>query len=540
MQSLRVAGVRNACRQSRTVVANTTRQHVSAQPTPMPGGRTFSSFPLASSLGSYPDVTLRGVSKSQTVNSDLIRRIVTRGIRTTSIVNGKRIVSFNLADIGEAIAEVELVQWYVEEGDVVEQFDQICLVESDKASVPITSRYDGKIVKLYYEEGDMAATGLPLLDIEVDEEGLDEYDTASEASVDVEAPGSFSTAVESDDESANNDSNNESNTKYIMTPAVRRIVREHNVDLAQVTPTGKNNRVLKSDVILFLEGQQTPQQQPTQQQHHELEQSNFLGSPQQPQPQQPQQQAPPPVTLPPMRTLSPLTEDKIVPITGMQKAMVKSMNAANQVPHFGYSDECVVDGLVEIRNQLKQAAADRGIKLSYMPFMIKAVSLALTDFPILNAHVNAECDAVTYKASHNIALAMDTPNGLVVPNVKNCEQKSVFEIAADLNQLQTLGASGQLGVAHLSGGTFSLSNIGVVGGTYLDPVLLVPQVAIGALGSIRKLPRYDENDNLVPQQIMNVSWSADHRVIDGVTMAKFSNQWKAYLANPALMLADLR
>jgi len=170
----------------------------------------------------------------------------------------------------------------------------------------------------------------------------------------------------------------------------------------------------------------------------------------------------------------------------------------------------------------------------------KAASMALTEYPILNAVVNDDCTEMTYKSSHNIALAMDTPQGLLVPNVKNCEQRSIFEIAEELNRLQELGAAGLLTAADLKDGTFSLSNIGVVGGTYASPVLVVPQVAIGALGKIEKLPRFDANDNVVAQHIMKVSWSADHRVIDGVSMAKFSNLWKSYLADPTMMLGDMR
>ena len=134
---------------------------------------------------------------------------------------------------------------------------------------------------------------------------------------------------------------------------------------------------------------------------------------------------------------------------------------------------------------------------------------------------------------------MDTPQGLLVPNIKKVHQMSVVEIAEELNRLQDLGLRGKLGADDLKNGTFSLSNIGSIGGTYAKPVIMPPQVAIGAVGKVQKLPRFDANDNLVKAHIMNVSWSADHRIIDGATMARYSNLMKNYIENPASMILDL-
>lgn len=135
---------------------------------------------------------------------------------------------------------------------------------------------------------------------------------------------------------------------------------------------------------------------------------------------------------------------------------------------------------------------------------------------------------------------MDTASGLIVPNVKNVESKSILEVAADLNRLMELGASGQLSANDLTGATIVLSNIGTVGGTYAKPVIVQPTVCIGAIGKIQLLPRFDANENLIKANIMQVSWSADHRVIDGATMSRFSNLWKSYLETPATMLMHLK
>ncbi|TDG95983.1 hypothetical protein EPR50_G00241580 [Perca flavescens] len=220
--------------------------------------------------------------------------------------------------------------------------------------------------------------------------------------------------------------------------------------------------------------------------------------------------------------------------------MVRTMTAALKIPHFGYCDEVDLSRLVALRSELRSTAEARGVKLSYMPFFIKAASLGLLHFPVLNASVDEGCQNITYKASHNIGLAMDTLQGLLVPNVKNVQLLSVFDIAQELNRLQALGVGGQLGTSELSGGTFTLSNIGSIGGTYAKPVILPPEVAIGALGKIQVLPRFDASGSVVPAHIMKVSWSADHRIIDGATMCRFSNLWREYLENPASMLLDLK
>ena len=216
-----------------------------------------------------------------------------------------------------------------------------------------------------------------------------------------------------------------------------------------------------------------------------------------------------------------------------------------------------MDELMALRDSLKAPVQTKyGIKLSFMPFFIKvlqtvifhcdahpvpqAASLALLEFPVLNSSVNSDATTITYHASHNISIAMDTPQGLLVPNIKAVQSKTVLDIARDLNRLQELGKANKLGNEELSGGTFSLSNIGTVGGTYAKPVLVVPQVAIGALGKTQKLPRFDANDKVVPVHIMNVSWSADHRVIDGVTMARYSNLWKSFLEDPATMVLQMK
>ncbi|EHB02161.1 Lipoamide acyltransferase component of branched-chain alpha-keto acid dehydrogenase complex, mitochondrial [Heterocephalus glaber] len=429
-------------------------------------------------------------------------------LKTVAALHGQ-VVQFKLSDIGEGIKEVTVKEWYVKEGDTVSQFDSICEVQSDKASVTISSRYDGVIKKLYYNLDDVAYVGKPLVDIETEALKDSEEDV-------VETP-----AV-SHDEHTHQEIKGQ---KTLATPAVRRLAMENNIKLSEVVGSGKDGRILKEDILNYLENQTGAILPPSPK-------AEVISPPPKPK----DRTVPMSISKPPVF----IGKDKTEPVTGFQKAMVKTMSAALKIPHFGYCDELDLTELLKLREELKPIALARGIKLTFMPFFIKAASLGLLQFPILNSSVDENCQTITYKASHNIGIAMDTKQGLIVPNVKNVQICSVFEIATELNRLQDLGSSGQLSTIDLTGGTFTLSNIGSIGGTYAKAVILPPEVAIGALGSIQVLPRFNQKGEVYKAQIMNVSWSADHRIIDGATMARFSNLWKSYLENPAFMLLDLK
>ena len=220
--------------------------------------------------------------------------------------------------------------------------------------------------------------------------------------------------------------------------------------------------------------------------------------------------------------------------------MVQTMTTANLVPHFTYGEELNLDALSALRESLKATFAEIGVKVSYLPFFIKALSLALRSFPQLNAHVNADCTSITHRAHHNVGIAMDTAKGLLVPNIKQVQHRSIIDVARELSRLQALGKAGQLTREDLQGGTITLSNIGSVGGTYCSPIIVVPEVCISALGSVRVLPRYDAQGQVKATKIMNVSWSGDHRVVDGATIARFNTLWKGFIEHPTRMLIDLK
>ncbi|OQR78044.1 lipoamide acyltransferase component of branched-chain alpha-keto acid dehydrogenase complex [Tropilaelaps mercedesae] len=442
------------------------------------------------------------------------------------------VVSFDLSDIGEGISEVTVKEWFVKIGDRVTQFDPICEVQSDKASVTITSRYDGVIVKLHHEVNGLARVGSPLVDIRLDvavEFSSSAPSKTAEPTTTAECNVSDSNAYRGAPEASVT-----LKGKVLATPAVRRMAGEMQIPLHEVTATGKGGRILKDDIFAYLDHTQQKQMNvPSSAQRGTSATSSALLS-----------SAFSSTTagqgnIDKVLPLQRLLEAKTVPISGYTRSMITTMTSSLEIPHFGYKDEIDLTMMMSVRKEMAEEASKYGVKLSYMPFFIKAASLALYEYPILNASLSPCKEQVIYKAEHNIGFAVDTPIGLIVPNIKNCQDKSVLEIGAELNRLQAAALGGRVAKEDLSKGTFSLSNIGSIGGTYAFPVIVKPNVCIGALGRIRKVPRYVGND-ILPAHVLEVSWSADHRVIDGATMARFSNLWKRYLEKPHLLPMHLR
>ncbi|KAJ1987186.1 hypothetical protein H4R33_002975 [Dimargaris cristalligena] len=441
-----------------------------------------------------------------------------------------KVVPFNLADIGEGITECEIIQWFVKPGDTIAQFDKICEVQSDKASVEITSRYDGRVSKLYYDAGAVANVGKPLVDIEVGDEGGEVDPELSEpASAPKVPPPTPSAPAPSTSPSIPPQLASTAAQDIIAIPAVRRLAKEHSLNLAHIQGTGKGGRITKEDVLNHLnEG--------------------------------PAAQSPPAPSASATLSMAGSVEER--PLANIERAMYKSMTASRTIPDFIFTDELELDTLMGLRQQLNgwltasgQAAGGPGLdKVSYMPFMIKALSLALAKYPILNAAIlhedqGADRARIQFRASHNIALAMDTPQGLIVPNIKDVQAKTLLEVAQELQRLVAAGKRNGLGPADMKHATITLSNVGMIGGTKLGPVVPSGTMCIGAIGKIQRLPRFDmvtdpitqvTREVVVPKHIVNVSWAADHRVVDGATMARFAVYWQSILQNPGLFLAQLK
>ncbi|KAI3631543.1 hypothetical protein MIR68_010426 [Amoeboaphelidium protococcarum] len=479
---------------------------------------------------------------------------------TASSGAANNVVQFNLADIGEGITECELVQWYVKTGSKIQQFDKICEVQSDKATVEITSRYDGIVSKLYYEKGQMAKVGSPLVDIQLEGSSNSRSEAGQQAppqqqqqeQVVVEPhvkDASVSQKVKA--ASAEQQSNDQRvykagtvNENVLATPAVRRMAKEMKIDLNSVKGTGRDGRITKEDLLSYSpgadQGTQTSSQS-TPQQQQQSNQSSFQsgGSAK----WSGQQTA----TTPP-----------VVKLTGVQKAMLKGMSQSLRIPHFGFSDEIEFDQLSALRAGINKDLAlnqnpSAGLaKISFMPLLLKSFSVALQRYPLLNAKLqqsdqfeDSGSASLLYRSSHNIGVAIDSPGGLVVPNIKAVDQKSILEIALDLQRLVDLAKKGQLPPDAFKDITITMSNIGNIGGRVLSPVIPPDTLCIVAIGRIQSLPRFVNNgdeDSLVvtKKQIVTASFSADHRVVDGATVAKFFAEWKSLIEDPAKMLMNLR
>ena len=303
----------------------------------------------------------------------------------------------------------------------------------------------------------------------------------------------------------------------LATPAVRHLSKELNVDISEVEGSGRDGRVHKEDIMKFVKAKSdSPYPAPA-------------GS-----------------TAP---TDSSVQTETRTALTNTQQQMFKSMTRSLNIPHFLYADEVDFTALVELRSRLnkvlaKTPAEGQPAKLSYLPFIIKAVSMALFKYPILNARVDIDPDnkkpSLLLRSQHNIGVAMDTPQGLLVPVIKNVASLNILSIASELTRLQNLANQGKLTPSDLTGGTITVSNIGNLGGTYLSPVIVEKEVSILGIGRMRTVPAFDENDNIVKKQICNFSWSADHRVVDGATMARGAEMVRSVVEEPDIMAMHLR
>jgi 2-oxoisovalerate dehydrogenase E2 component (dihydrolipoyl transacylase) len=435
---------------------------------------------------------------------------VANDTQASSDTSGSHLEDFILPDIGEGIVECEIVEWLVSEGDTIVEDQAVCDVMTDKALVQIPAKYDGVVEKLYYQKGEIAQVHSPLFQMRL---------AGGNGNVQTSSVAESKPAAKAETQSTAVKTQLPKNGKAIASPAVRRLAREQDIDINLVPGSGKNGRVYKEDIARFVNGETS------QQAVVETKPASTNN------------------TVPVVQVAQAVTSGgtRVEPIRGMKAAMAKQMVASvSTIPHFTFSDEIDLTDLIALRKELKEQYAKEGIKLTMMPFFIKALSLAIKEFPIVNSQVNDDCTEITYFDDHNIGMAVDSKLGLLVPNIKDCQSKSIVDVAQDVSRLTDAAREGRVSPDDLKGGTISISNIGAIGGTTATPIINKPEVAIVALGKLQHLPRFDAQGNVVSRAIMQVSWSGDHRVIDGGTIARFNNLWKAYLENPAKMMMAMR
>jgi len=439
--------------------------------------------------------------------------------------------SFVLPDIGEGIVECEIVQWHVQAGDNVIEDQVVVEVMTDKAIVEIPAKHDGIIACLHYQKGEIAKVHTPLFDQHIKQDGGGQQaepvhnantelsDSSRENSVAANTPSQQQNYKQGEQFEAPIDVG-----RALASPAVRRLAKELSVSLSTVSASGKKGRVLKQDVIdASSQGSETSNT--VNQSSTQPKSDDTLSN----------------VSVNNTANTNQTVQDRVEAVKGVRAAMAKQMMASvSSIPHFSVSDELCMDKLITLRSSLKPSFEKDGIKLSFLPFFIKALSLAMQQFPIINSRLNEQATELTYLGAHNIGIAVDGKLGLMVPNIKNVQHLSLHEVAAELTRLIDAARDGKLTNKDLSAGSISISNIGAIGGITATPVINKPNVAIVALGKTQSLPRFNAKGKVKATSIMTINWSGDHRVIDGATMVKFNNLWMDYLTHPEKMMVHLR
>ncbi|MDI6765001.1 MAG: dihydrolipoamide acetyltransferase family protein [Thermodesulfobacteriota bacterium] len=413
---------------------------------------------------------------------------------------------FKFPDIGEGLTEGEIVRWLVKEGDEVKEGQPLVEVETDKALAEIPSPATGVVLKILAKEKEIIKVGQVIVIIGEKGEAwaappprprsvgvVGELEEAPE-----EAPSVTVTAEPVKTVLVSEHA--------LATPAVRALAKELGVDINQVKGSGPEGRVLEKDVRQFADAKGKPPE--PEKKVTKVKKYDLYGY-----------------------------VDRI-PLRGVRrtiaKAMVKSKYTA---PHVTAMDEADVTELWKIREKEKKAAEKKGIKLTILPFIIKAVIAGLSEHPYLNATLDDENEEIILKKYFNIGVATDTPEGLMVPVVKNAKDKSILQIAQELTQLVEKARNRTIDLADLKGGTFTISNYGALGGIYATPIINYPEVAILGVGKIREMPVV-RNGKLVVRKILSLALSFDHRVVDGAEGARFLNTVIARLEDPDMILLE--
>ncbi|MFC0296799.1 dihydrolipoamide acetyltransferase family protein [Geobacillus jurassicus] len=427
---------------------------------------------------------------------------------------------FKLPDIGEGIHEGEIVKWFVKPGDEVNEDDVLCEVQNDKAVVEIPSPVKGKVLEILVPEGTVATVGQTLITLDApgyenmtfkgqehEEEAKKEEkaETVSkEENVEVapEAP-----AAEADP-----------NRRVIAMPSVRKYAREKGVDIRLVQGTGKNGRILKEDIDAFLAGGAKAAAAPAPQAAEEKA--------------APQAPAAKPVVP---EGEFPETREKM---SGIRRAIAKAMvHSKHTAPHVTLMDEVDVTKLVAHRKKFKAIAAEKGIKLTFLPYVVKALVSALREYPALNTSIDDATEEIIHKHYYNIGIAADTDRGLLVPVIKHADRKPIFALAKEINELAEKAREGKLMPNEMKGASCTITNIGSAGGQWFTPVINHPEVAILGIGRIAEKPIVRDGE-IVAAPVLALSLSFDHRMIDGATAQKALNHIKQLLSDPELLLME--
>ncbi len=426
-------------------------------------------------------------------------------------VGGK--LEFKLPDIGEGVAEGEIVKWLVNAGDAVKEHQAVVEVMTDKATVEIPAPAAGKVIELRAKAGDVVPVGSVIFVLET---------AGGAVAAPVHAPAHAGPAAAPAPAAVGAPAapaKRASDEKVLAVPSARRVARELGIDLGAVGGSGRNGVVRRADVEAFAKAQSAaPAAKPV------------AAAPASSAPTRP---AAAPISF------APGERETRIPFRGVRRkiseAMVRSKFTA---PHFTVVEEVDVTELVRLRESAKALGAESGVKVTFMPFIMKACALGLVKFPMLNGHLDEATQEIVRCGYVNLGIAMDTDNGLIVPVVKEVQSKGILQLAQELNELAERTRAGKVKPDELKGSTFSITNAGNIGGILATPIINFPDIAIMGVHRIVKRPGVVETpqgDKIEVRQYMNFSASVDHRLADGADGARFLVYIKRLLENPGLL-----
>ena len=489
-----------------------------------------------------------------------------------------------LPSLGEGVESGDVLEIYVKVGDVVKPEQSLLELETDKATVAVPSPLSGKILSIAIQEGDTVKVGQVIGTIEATAAASSQAPTpappaasapkptapspAPAAAVNVAqvaapvapaplAPAPLATAPVAPKpiappkptaapiaaavsaSEASSSQAQDSDEVIAAGPAIRRFAREVGVDLTGVSGSGESGRITREDVLAIVRHQgQAAAAKPAASAPASSASSPALGAPANSGVDSPAKAA---ASKGIEKPGTPATDDygpiRVDRMTKIRKMIANQMDKSwSSVPRVVNFDDADVTELEAFRQSSKDDYASRGIKLTTMPFLIKAVATALKHHGALNAQIDSENDQIIYKDYVNLGIAVDTDRGLVVPTLKNADRMSIPDIAYALADLSNRVRNNDFAVSDLRGGTFTISNLGAIGGTYSTPIVNVPEVAILLVGRSRKMPMVMQDDSIKPRLMMPLSLAYDHRLVDGATAARFLNDIIAYLEAPSRLL----
>lgn len=403
-------------------------------------------------------------------------------------------MDFPLPEIGEGVYEAELVRWLVQPGDAVKRGQTLLEVMTDKATMEVPSPFVGTVAGLKAEAGDTVKVGQVVL----------AYEGAGQSA---EAPPASRSEPAATPKAVNGPPS-ASPLAVKAAPSVRLMARKLGIDLAGVAGSGPEGRILIEDL--------SPRVSPPP-----------AG-----------RDMPPPRREPKLDFGKPGTRVKMA---GLRRKVAEQMVRSKEaIPHYSYVDECEVTDLVRLRNSLKDVYAAAGVKLTYLPFFVKAVVAALKEVPVVNSTYDEKAGEIVMHDRYGVGIAVATAGGLIVPVVRDADQKDVGAIAREVERLSADARAGKPKLDDLRGGTFTITSVGNIGGLFSAPIINHPEVGILGIGKVVRRPVFGENDRVRPAEIVYLSLSFDHRVVDGAVGAAFANAVIRHLANPALLLLPAR